>query len=154
VDVVEEAIQSCHAATQAKNVAVVNKLQRFCGVVPMDRGRLVRVFQNVLLNAIQHSPSGAIVTVAAQRRRDGCQPWIDCVITDDGPGIPGELLSRVFQPFYSRRTGGTGLGLSIVQQIVEEHRAKVSVGNRPEGGAVVRLAFPLAAAADPTREGA
>jgi PAS domain S-box-containing protein len=174
--VVEEAIQSCQAATHANNITVVNRLseccaaaqdggeaamqsyqarsrpnnaaiagrlQERCDSVPMDRVRLVRVFLNVLLNAIQHSPRDGIVTIAAQRTQHRGRPWTECTISDRGPGFPVHNVWKVFEPFYSLRAGGTGLGLSIAQQIVEEHLGKIWVGNRHEGGAVVRLAFPL-----------
>ncbi|WP_257450936.1 two-component system sensor histidine kinase NtrB [Archangium lipolyticum] len=110
--------------------------------VPMDPGRLTQVFQNLLANALQHSPRGGTVWLTARRLVDDGPPRVECVVRDQGPGFPIEELSRVFEPFYSHRPGGVGLGLPIVQRIVEEHRGSVSVGNRPEGGAEVRVCFP------------
>ena len=69
-------------------------------------------------------------------------------VTDDGPGIPEELLERVFEPFYrlessrSRDTGGAGLGLSIARDIAQSHGGTLTLRNRPEGGLVAELRLP------------
>ena len=70
-------------------------------------------------------------------------------VEDNGPGIPEEDLPRVFQRFYrvdkarSRAAGGTGLGLSIVSDTVKRRGGWVEVANRPEGGAVFTVIWPL-----------
>ncbi len=112
--------------------------------IPMDPGRLVQVFQNLLANALQHSPRDATVRLTARRLVDEGTPRVECLVMDQGPGFSPEALPRVFEPFYSHRPGGVGLGLSIVQRIVEEHHGSVSVGNGPEGGAEVRVFLPVA----------
>jgi signal transduction histidine kinase len=104
----------------------------------MDRTRLMRVFENLLENAIQHSPRGGQVSVEV-RRADGSVDAIECVVEDSGPGIAAEDLPHVFEPFFTRRKGGTGLGLSIVQRIVEQHGGEVLVANRPHGGTAVTV---------------
>ncbi len=123
--------------------------------VRMDPGRLVQVFQNLLANALQHSPRGGAVRLIARRLADEDTTRVECLVMDQGPGFSPEHLPRVFEPFFSHRPGGVGLGLSIVQRIVEEHHGSVSVGNGPDGGAEVRVCLPTEgernATADPGR---
>jgi signal transduction histidine kinase len=69
-------------------------------------------------------------------------------ISDDGPGIPEEMLERVFEPFYrldssrSRDTGGTGLGLAIARDVAQAHGGSLTLRNRPEGGLRAELRLP------------
>ena len=69
---------------------------------------------------------------------------VEIIIDDDGPGIPEQELTRVFDPFYrleesrSRETGGVGLGLAIAQSTVQAHRGELVLGNRPTGGLQAR----------------
>ena len=63
-------------------------------------------------------------------------------IEDDGPGVSPEVLPRLFEPYFSARSGGTGLGLAIVKKIVEEHGGEISAENRAPGGFRVRFDLP------------
>ena len=65
-------------------------------------------------------------------------------VADNRPGIPESARDRVFQPFFTTRSGGTGLGLAIVQKIVVLHNGQVTVGRSAAGGASIDLRFPLA----------
>ena len=75
---------------------------------------------------------------------------VTIAVSDDGPGIPDEDLTRVFERFYrvdksrARDPGGTGLGLAIVKHLVELHRGRVHVENRLEGGARFMITLPRA----------
>ena len=109
----------------------------------MDRRHLVQVFQNLIENAIQYSPSGGCVVVEAEEGWLDGRAWVSYAIQDSGPGFPPEDLARVFEPFFSRRRSGTSLGLAIVQRIVEGHGGNINAGNRHEGGAVIVVRFPL-----------
>ena len=138
-----QALRACTPLATRLNVHIVSPARRDAGLVRMDRQRLVQVFQNLIENAIQHSPSGGCVVVEAEEVSLDGRDWMSYTIKDAGPGFSPEDLPRVFEPFFTRRRGGTGLGMSIVQRIVEEHGGSIAAGNRPEGGAVIVVRLPL-----------
>jgi two-component system OmpR family sensor kinase len=115
-------------------------------VVAGDADRLRQVVDNLLVNAVRHTPPGTPIEV--DLRHDGDFAVIG--VRDHGPGIPLEERSRIFEPFYrsdpsrSRATGGEGLGLAIVETIVRAHGGQVGVQG-PEGeGARFWVRIPLA----------
>ena len=106
----------------------------------IDRSRLAQAFQNVLDNALHFAPPGSTVTVRIVREGESL---VHCLIEDRGPGFADAIVSFVFEPFFTTRSGGTGLGLSVVRRIVEMHGGRVSADNRKEGGACVTITLPL-----------
>jgi PAS domain S-box-containing protein len=150
-EVIREAVGACRALAQQAGVTVKSELAPDLDLIPMDRRRLAQAFENLVRNAVQHSPRGGTVQVAvAHERREGV-PWVRCAVQDSGPGFRAEDLADVFRPFFTRRPGGTGLGLSIVQRIVESHRGEVAAGNRAGGGAEMTVSLPLRATSPPAR---
>ena len=107
-----------------------------------DPDALRVLLDNLIANAVRHTPPGGCVDVS-YGARDGI-PYLE--VADSGPGIPVAERERVFDRFY-RRTGdhrsGSGLGLSIVRTIAERHGAHVSLADSPHGGLLARVVFPL-----------
>jgi two-component system, OmpR family, sensor histidine kinase TctE len=104
-------------------------------------GLLAALIYNVTENAIRYTQHGGHVTVAI-----ACAgSRVTLTVTDDGPGIPAEARSRVFEPFYraSADTEGTGLGLSIAKEIVTAHRGEIALDSRAHeaSGVVVTATF-------------
>jgi len=145
-EVVAEAVRASSALARAEGVEVEDAVPRDLPLLALDRERMVQVFRNLIENAIQHSPRGGRVTVTGARGDDHGQAQVVSSVHDTGRGFREEDLARVFEPFFTRRSGGTGLGLSIVARIVEEHGGRVSAANRPEGGASLTVCLPLARA--------
>ncbi|MBE0543924.1 MAG: PAS domain-containing protein [Verrucomicrobia bacterium] len=109
-----------------KQVAILNDVPDL--TVRADAIRLEQVLSNLVDNAIKYGRTGGRVTVGANGASEG---KVELFVRDDGPGLPGEALERVFERFYrvdkarSREQGGTGLGLSIVKHIVQGHGGRV-----------------------------
>ena len=104
-------------------------------VIHADGHRLRQVVGNLLLNAIQAMPRSGRVTVSLL----DSGPTVALVIEDEGPGFSTTALARIGEPFFSEKEGGMGLGLTVVREICEAHGGTLSVGNRDEGGARVRV---------------
>jgi PAS domain S-box-containing protein len=112
--------------------------------LPIDGTRLLQLWQNLVENAIQHAPAGSEVTIESGVLRDAARSWLEVRVSDRGPGFNPEDLGQIFEPFFTRRRGGTGLGLAIVQRIVAEHGGEIAAMNATDGGAQVRVRFPIA----------
>ena len=137
-----EAIASC--ASLGASAGVTLELEPVPELMPirMDRPRLRQVFQNLVQNAVEHTPRGSRVLVAVARESRAGQAGVCCSVRDFGPGFAPADLPRVFEPFFTRRRGGTGLGLSIVQRIVEQHSGRAWAANHTSGGGVVTVWLP------------
>ena len=144
------------AADAARAVAAVGDLRDVDIVIEappvleagVDPDRLRQALDNLLANAVRHSPDHALVTLTLTHR-DGTATF---AVADDGPGFPDDFLPHAFERFRradsarARVDGGSGLGLSIVETIARAHGGTVRAANRPEGGAVVEIEVPAGAA--------
>ena len=129
----------------------------------VDPNKMVQVFINVFLNAIQAMPQGGTLTVRtsltslgeiAGRNPDDPEPpaglgeqVVAAEIDDTGPGIPEEKLANLFKPVFTTKPpgAGSGLGLSVSQELMHLHGGAVIIKNRSEGGVRITLLFPLPA---------
>ena len=117
-------------------------------LVRIDFALMEQVLTNLLLNAALHTPEGTEIHIRAFA--DGG----DCVIevSDNGPGLPGDALEKVFDKFFrlpGSKTGGTGLGLSIARGFVEAHRGTIRAANREGGGLQFVIRIPMERTAVP-----
>jgi signal transduction histidine kinase len=100
-----------------------------------------RVFVNLFLNSVQMMQKPGRIDIAAQRNGEG----VSITISDNGPGIPDDILPRIFKPHVSTKVkanGRSGLGLAIVASIVKKYSGRVQAGNRERGtGAVFSIYF-------------
>lgn len=107
-------------------------------------GEMKEVLLNLLENAYTALEDGGTVLVSA--RQDG--EFVDLAVRDDGPGVPPELLERVFEPHFSTRSAGTGLGLAIVRRIIESWGGSVSAESEAGQGTTIRMRLPIADSPD------
>ncbi len=124
---VARAAQAAQPAYQAKGVTLKASIDRPLSLVSADPDRLGEVLDNLLGNALRHTPERGEVEVTATQRGNE----VELSVRDTGEGIPPELLDRVFERFFrvdparTRSDGGSGLGLTISRAIVEAHRGRV-----------------------------
>ncbi|MGI9126312.1 MAG: sensor histidine kinase [Mycobacterium sp.] len=113
-----------------------------------DRVRLAQLILNLLSNAGMHTPEGVTVTASVAAIRDGDEPAVELTVSDNGPGIPQEIMPNLFGRFVradkarSREMGSSGLGLAIVASIVEAHGGAVWADSRP-GRTVFTVRLPV-----------
>lgn len=106
-----------------------------------DRGQLMQVFTNILNNAYDAMEGRGAIRVLVRHQRNRAE--IEFI--DEGPGIPPEVLPRIFEPFYTTKPEGrgTGLGLAICHGIVQSHHGVITARNVPGAGAGILVSLPL-----------
>ena len=140
-EVIDQAVRNSTQLAMRQRVTI-QKAVKANPTVVADRDRLSRAIENLIDNAVQHSPAESVVTVQCGTHAKGRTRYVDIKVLDRGRGF-GDDVPRIFEPFFSRRKGGTGLGLALVQQIVTEHAGEVIATNRDGGGADVTVLIPL-----------
>jgi two-component system phosphate regulon sensor histidine kinase PhoR len=122
--------------TERRQQAVVT-VETGAETIQADPAKLHDALRNLIANASNYAPEGSVIRIDAATSGNR----VTLAVADDGPGIPEEDLSRIFERFYrvdksrGRDPGGTGLGLAIVKHLVELHDGEVRAENRPQGGA-------------------
>jgi two-component system, OmpR family, phosphate regulon sensor histidine kinase PhoR len=131
-------------ATEARGQRIEVTVAPGAETVHADAAKLHDALRNLVANAITYSPEQAAIRIDVGR--DGSRSEIS--VSDEGPGIPPDDLTRVFERFYrvdksrARDPGGTGLGLAIVKHLVELHGGTARAENRPGGGARFVITLP------------
>jgi two-component system, sporulation sensor kinase E len=109
------------------------------GSVSGDAPELVEALGNIVVNAIESSPSGGTVFVTNAQSSDGRLLWS---VRDEGPGIPGQVLAQIGMPFFSRRHGGSGLGLAVALETIDRHGGQIDIESVPGLGTFVSIQLP------------
>ena len=114
--------------------------------VRMDRSHLRQVLWNLCDNAVKYASEtgGILVELHADRIQNQGRPYVE--VRDHGHGVDAATADKMFEPFYTERSGGTGLGLYISRELCELNRATLLYLDRPGGGSIFRIVF-----ADPDR---
>ena len=138
--------------------------------VEVDKGQIDQVINNLVINAAQAMPEGGTVTITAENcvvsgesesdnqvfsvpglpLVDG--EYIKISVRDDGPGIPRKHLDKIFDPYFSTKTGSTGLGLTTAYSIVKKHGGHIEVESRPGEGTAFSFFLPAVHEENPEDE--
>jgi signal transduction histidine kinase len=110
-----------------------------------DPRTLEQVFSNLIGNSVEAmKKTGGTLTISIRTsHQEGNRQHIEINVIDNGPGIPNDLIDRIFEPFVTTNRNGTGLGLSIAKRIVTAHKGTICA-NSVAGGTVFQVIFPLA----------
>jgi len=116
------------------------------GHVSGDDALLRQAILNLARNAAEaasENPAGGRVVIHGEIDKSAPMPGQRISVSDNGPGIPAETLTKIFVPFYTTKANGTGLGLAVVQKIIVQHGGSIEARNQPQGGAEFILWLPF-----------
>jgi two-component system sensor histidine kinase SenX3 len=147
--VITEAVDRSALTAQSRGIALATATPSgLC--VRGDAQQLVMALSNLVENAVRYSPDSSRVALSARSVLVPGGEIVEISVTDEGPGIPEEERSRIFERFYridaarSRDTGGTGLGLAIVKHVAASHGGEVTVWSAEGAGSTFTLRLPAA----------
>ena len=145
--ILEEAVETARPAARAKEIALLVELSASQQVIA-DRAQLLRIVENLVVNAVKFTPDGGMVRLGT--RGEGPNAILE--VTDTGVGIPAAEQHDLFNRFFrgtsaiQKAVPGSGLGLAISQVIAAAHGTAIEVESAPGAGSTFRLALPAAAA--------
>ena len=151
VPIIRQVVDGLEPLARERQVAIDIDLPDMPVTIAGDREELLRLFENLVENALKYGASGGKVIVSLSSAISGeGTPEVRVMVRDFGPGIAPEHLPRLTERFYrvdvgdSRAQGGTGLGLSLVKHIVNRHRGRLLIESVPKNGATFTACFPQA----------
>lgn len=134
------------ARFEAELQGKVIEFHGYCEVIVRGRAELLgRAIENVVRNAVKHTPPGSWILITAGCDHD--EGHVTLAIRDNGPGIPETDAERIFEPFFRSRNGsssdGHGLGLAIAQRVMQAHHGHIAARNCTGGGLCVEMTLPV-----------
>jgi len=138
--VLDRSLEFLQPEIEKHHLTLTRDYRRRGRLLKADAALLHQVFLNILINAIQSMPQGGRIILTTDLGPEGRGAKI--AVTDTGPGIAPENVSKIFNPFFTTKDKGSGLGLSIVRNIIESHQGHVSMDSRPGEGTTVTIVLP------------
>lgn len=127
---------------QERRIHLITKAPDTLPALLGDETEISQVLVNVMVNAFQAMPDGGVCHVSTRAMKTDEKAWVELTVQDSGVGIKKEELSRLFEPFYTTKTGGSGLGLAIAYRIVQDHEGTIQITSQPGLGTTVVLTLP------------
>jgi signal transduction histidine kinase len=151
-DVIRDAVAMSETHVPRGGVAVRVCLPQDLARIQGDPHQLRQIFINLITNAFEAMGGrGAVNIVATSLAEEEptttgdtqTGPMVQVEVTDDGPGVPPDVMDRIFSPFFTTKPQGSGLGLAIVRKIVDAHDGRIDVSARQVGGTSFRVTLPV-----------
>jgi signal transduction histidine kinase len=149
-DAIRDAVSMADSHVPRGQVTVRVQFPEDLPAIQGDPHQLRQIFTNLLTNAFEaldgHGHVSIVATVLAEDGPAGGEPqgpMVQVDVTDDGPGVPMDVVDRIFSPFFTTKPQGSGLGLAIVRKIVDAHDGRIDVGVVEGGGTRFRVTLPV-----------
>jgi signal transduction histidine kinase len=150
-DVIKDAIALADTHAPRGNVNVEVVIPEDLATIQGDPHQLRQLFTNLLTNAFEAMSGRGHVRLEATElpeeepssSGEGLGPMVQVDVTDSGPGVPPDVMDRIFSPFFTTKPQGTGLGLAIVRKIVNAHDGRIDVHAPTAGGTQFRVTLPV-----------
>ena len=152
-DAVRDAISLAESHVSRGAIDVEVSLPEELSPIQGDAHQLRQLFTNLLTNAFEAmGGKGSVRITAVQLAAEDevavgsdvkAVPMIQIEVVDDGPGVPPDIIDKIFSPFFTTKPQGSGLGLAIVRKIVDAHDGRIDVTARPNGGTRFRITLPV-----------
>ncbi len=152
-DVVRDAISMAESHVPRGEVRVEVVLPEHLAPIQGDPHQLRQLFTNLFTNAFEAMTGNGYVRLVAQQlaaeeettagTETHAVPMIQVEVADNGPGVPADLMDRIFSPFFTTKPQGSGLGLAIVRKIVDAHDGRIDVSAPADGGTRFRVTLPV-----------
>jgi two-component system nitrogen regulation sensor histidine kinase GlnL len=144
--VVEDAIPLAEHKVSRGGTRIELDVEEGLPAIQGDHHQLCQVVSNLLINALEALAGQGTVRIIARLKpaeMDEQPPAIELVIADDGPGIPGDIADRVFNPFFTTKPQGSGLGLAIVRKIIDAHDGRIDLTSSAGQGTTFTVSLPV-----------
>jgi len=141
-DIIEKAVNVLVKLAPFHDIAFERQIEAGLPTILADPGQIEQVLINLIVNAQEAMPKGGKIVLGAGCSSGGNQ--VQFSVRDEGTGIPPEIQSRIFDPFFSTKGGKTdGLGLAVCLGIVQQHRGTIDFQSQPGQGTVFRVTLPV-----------
>ena len=135
----EDIMETLVPISESKNIEIeiTNQLDR---TVMLDRSKMKRCLVNIVRNSIEVIPHNSKIKINSFI----CENNWHLNISDNGPGIPSDIVDNLFEPFFTKgKKHGTGLGLAICKKVIEDHKGTIHIKNRIDGGVLCEIEIPV-----------
>jgi two-component system sensor histidine kinase HydH len=144
---IDDAISVFQLNKSLNGIIVEKKYAQKIPLLNLDRDKIKQMLLNLFINAMQAMPEGGTLTIETQYKTS--EDEVQLAVSDTGSGMSDEILSQIFQPFFTTKDKGLGLGLSIVHKIMKEHGGYVLISSEIGKGTKIELKFPVKFMKDP-----
>ena len=140
-EIVNYTLDFMHIELAEHNVKIEKRFEEIVPLVLGDENQLKQAFFNIIKNAMQAMSTGGGITIECYVNEE--KEILSLAMSDTGSGISAEDITKVFDPYFTKKNKGTGLGLMIVERIIREHGAELLVESEPGKGTKFIINFPL-----------